>query len=86
MAYLKAHARINTDMTLLVRQNPPGPQGLPIEIYCFTRSTDWIVYEDAQSDIFDHLLSILPEFGLRLFQNPAGSDVAKLLARTRVGS
>ena len=86
VAYLKAHARINTDMTLLVRQNPPGPQGLPIEIYCFTRSTDWIVYEDAQSDIFDHLLSILPEFGLRLFQNPAGSDVAKLLARTRVGS
>ena len=86
LSYLKAHAQINTDMTLLVRQNPPGPQGLPIEIYCFTKSTDWIVYEDAQSDIFDHLLSILPEFGLRLFQNPAGSDVAKLLARTRAAS
>ena len=86
LSYLKAHAQINPDMTLLVRQNPPGPQGLPIEIYCFTKSTDWIVYEDAQSDIFDHLLSILPEFGLRLFQNPAGSDVAKLLARTRAAS
>lgn len=82
LAYLKAHVKINRDMTLLVRQKPPGPQGLPIEIYCFTKSTDWIVYEDAQSDIFDHLLSILPEFGLRLFQDPAGSDVAKLLDRT----
>ncbi len=86
LAYLRGHPKINPDMTLLVRQNPPGPQGLPIEIYCFTKSTDWVAYEDAQSDIFDHLLSILPEFGLRLFQNPAGSDVAKLLARTRVGS
>ncbi len=85
LAYLRGHSKINPDMTLLVRQNPPGPQGLPIEIYCFTKSTDWVAYEDAQSDIFDHLLSILPEFGLRLFQNPAGSDVAKLLARTRVG-
>lgn len=81
LAYLKAHAKINEDMTLLVRQSAPGPQGLPIEIYCFTKSTDWVVYEDAQSDIFDHLLSILPEFGLRLFQNPAGSDVARLLQR-----
>ena len=82
LAYLKAHAKINADMTLLVRQSPPGPQGLPIEIYCFTKSTDWIVYEDVQSDVFDHLIAILPEFGLRLFQNPAGSDVARLLKRT----
>ncbi len=86
LAYLKAHAKINADMTLLVRQSPPGPQGLPIEIYCFTRSTDWIVYEDVQSDVFDHLIAILPEFGLRLFQNPAGSDVARLLKRTELSS
>ena len=86
LAYLKAHAKINADMTLLVRQSPPGPQGLPIEIYCFTRSTDWIVYEDVQSDVFDHLIAILPEFGLRLFQNPAGSDVSRLLKRTELSS
>ncbi len=86
LAYLRGHPKINPDMTLLVRQNPPGPQGLPIEIYCFTKSTDWVAYEDAQSDIFDHLLSILPEFGLRLFQNPAGSDVARLLKRAESSS
>ena len=86
LAYLKTHAKINTDMTLLVRQNPPGPDGLPIEIYCFTKSTDWIVYEDVQSDIFDHMIAILPEFGLRLFQSPAGSDVAQLLEQTQGSS
>ncbi|HEY9143637.1 MAG TPA: mechanosensitive ion channel domain-containing protein, partial [Arenimonas sp.] len=64
-AYLQAHKGIRDDMTLLVRQLDPGPQGLPIEIYCFTATTAWNDYEDIQSDIFDHLLAILPEFGLR---------------------
>ena len=76
--YLKLHPRIRQDMTLLVRQLAPGPQGLPLEIYCFTNTTAWAEYEDIQSDIFDHLLAIVPEFGLRLFQQPAGSDVAAL--------
>ena len=76
MAYLKAHPGLNQDMTMLVRQLQPGPQGLPIEIYCFTASTAWGVYEDTMSDIFDHLLAILPEFGLRAFQAPGGGDVA----------
>lgn len=75
-AYLKSHPGIRDDMTLLVRQLDPGPQGLPIEIYCFTRTTAWGEYEDIQSDLFDHLLAILPEFGLRAFQAPSGSDVA----------
>ncbi|MBU2677797.1 MAG: mechanosensitive ion channel family protein [Gammaproteobacteria bacterium] len=76
--YLKNHPRIRNDMTLIVRQLAPGPEGLPIEIYCFTTTTAWAVYEDIQSDIFDHLLAIVPEFGLRLYQKPAGSDLANL--------
>lgn len=76
--YLKNHPRIRKDMTLLVRQLAPGPEGLPLEIYCFTATTAWAEYEDIQSDIFDHLLAIVPEFGLRLFQKPAGSDLANL--------
>ena len=76
--YLKNHPRIHKGMTLLVRQLAPGPQGLPLEIYCFTSTTAWADYEDIQSDVFDHLLAIVPEFGLRLFQQPAGSDLAGL--------
>lgn len=72
--YLKNHPKIHKDMTLIVRQLGPGPEGLPLEIYCFTNTTEWAVYEDIQSDIFDHLLAIVPEFGLRLYQKPAGSD------------
>ena len=76
--YLKNHPRIHEGMTLIVRQLAPGPEGLPLEVYCFTSTTEWAVYEDIQSDIFDHLLAIVPEFGLRLFQKPAGSDLANL--------
>ena len=76
--YLKAHPTIHDGMTLLVRQLAPGPQGVPIEIYCFSNDTDWGNFEDLQGDIFDHLFALLPEFGLRAFQEPAGSDFAKL--------
>ena len=76
--YLKNHPRIHEGMTLIVRQLSPSPEGLPLEIYCFTNTTVWADYEDIQSDIFDHLLAIVPEFGLRLFQKPAGSDLANL--------
>ena len=76
--YLKNHPRIDQNMTLIVRQLAPGPEGLPLEIYCFTNTTEWAVYEDIQSDIFDHLLAIVAEFGLRLFQKPAGSDLVNL--------
>ncbi len=66
--YLRNHPQIHQDMTLLVRQMAPTEHGLPLEIYCFTASTAWGDYEATQSDIFDHLLAILPEFGLRVFQ------------------
>jgi miniconductance mechanosensitive channel len=77
--YLKNHPRIHKGMTLMVRQLSPGPEGLPLEIYCFTSTTDWAEYEDIQSDVFDHLLAIVPEFGLRLYQKPSGSDLASML-------
>jgi miniconductance mechanosensitive channel len=81
--YLKNHPRINKDTTLIVRQLALGPEGLPLEIYCFTNTTEWAVYEDIQSDIFDHLLAIVPEFGLRLYQKPAGSDLVNLAGDPR---
>jgi miniconductance mechanosensitive channel len=76
--YLKSHPMIHDRMTLIVRQLEPGPQGLPIEIYCFSNDTEWANYEGLQADIFDHLIAILPEFGLRAFQEPAGTDFERL--------
>ncbi|AMN45914.1 mechanosensitive ion channel protein MscS [Steroidobacter denitrificans] len=78
-AYLEAHSGINAEMLLLVRQLQPGPTGLPLEIYCFTASTAWVVHEAVQADIFDHLYAILPRFGLRVFQQPSGEDVSRAL-------
>jgi len=75
-AYLTQHPDIHQGMTLLVRQLSPGPEGVPIELYCFTNTTNWGDYEAIQADIFDHLLAIVPEFGLRLFQKPTGADLA----------
>jgi len=77
--YLKNHAGIHQRMTTMVRQLSPGADGLPLELYCFTNTTAWLDYEGIQSDIFDHLLSILPEFGLRVYQHPSGMDVRALV-------
>ena len=77
-AYLKSNSNIHPDMTFLVRQLEPTSSGLPIQIYVFSTNTNWIEYERIQSDIFDHLLAILPEFGLRIFQSPTGKDFRKL--------
>lgn len=71
--YLKAHPGIHDEFTFLVRQLDPTPTGLPIQLYIFTKETDWGKYEDIQSDIFDHLLAILPHFELKVFQNMTGS-------------
>lgn len=79
-AYLRARPDIRQDMTLLVRQLPPGAEGLPLEVYCFTATTAWGAYEAIQADMFDHLIAILPEFGLRLFQSPTGHDFGRLAA------
>ena len=74
--YLRNHQNVHQDMTLLVRQLNPTPSGLPIEIYCFTKTTKWAEYEAIQSDIFDHLFAIINHFELRVFQNPSGLDFA----------
>ena len=76
--YLRGHPKIHQGMTLLVRQLQPGSQGLPLEIYCFSNDTDWANYEALHADIFDHLIASLPEFGLRAFQEPSGSDLKAL--------
>jgi miniconductance mechanosensitive channel len=76
-AYIENHPRIHKGMLILVRQLQPGPTGLPLEIYCFTSTTAWVEYEAVQADIFDHLYAILPEFGLRVFQQPSGADVSR---------
>lgn len=78
-AYLKKHLNIEQNMTLMARQLPPTPNGLPLEIYCFTNTTVWLEYEQIQSDIFDHFYSILPSFGLKIFQNPSGYDLRHVL-------
>ena len=80
VAYLRNHPMINQEMTFLVRQLPPGEYGLPLEIYVFCKDKAWANYEAVQADIFDHLLAIIPEFDLRVFQRPSGSD---LFAATR---
>lgn len=83
LAFLRAHPGVHPGMTLLVRQLAPGTEGVPLEVYCFSRSTEWAVYEGLQADLFDHFLAIAPEFGLRIFQQPAGSDLAGLAGHTR---
>ncbi len=74
VAYLKNHPMIHKDMTFLVRQLPPSEHGLPIEIYVFSKDQVWANYEGIQADIFDHILAVIPEFELRVFQNPTGQD------------
>ena len=76
--YLRSHPGVHQDMTLIVRQLAPTADGLPLQIYCFTSTTAWVAYEGIQSDIFDHLLAILPEFGLRVFQHPSGADMREM--------
>ncbi len=78
--YLRHHPGIHQNMTLLVRHMAPTSQGLPMEIYCFTNTVAWANYEAIQADIFDHVLAVLPEFGLRVFQSPSGSDLHQVSA------
>jgi len=75
IAYLKAHPEIHHNLLLNVRMMEPDSQGIPVEIYCFTALTAWMDYERIQGDVFDHLLAILPEMGLRLYQAPSGADL-----------
>jgi miniconductance mechanosensitive channel len=85
-SYLRNHPKIHDrGYTLIVRQLAPGPQGLPLELYCFSNDQEWTNYEAIQSDVFDHILAIVPEFGLRVFQSPTGHDVADLVSAAKQG-
>ncbi|HIB92526.1 TPA: mechanosensitive ion channel family protein [Candidatus Poribacteria bacterium] len=80
VAYLRNHPMISQEMTFLVRHLAPAGYGLPIEIYVFSKDTIWVNYEGIQADIFDHLLAVVPEFDLKVFQNPSGSDFHRLVS------
>jgi miniconductance mechanosensitive channel len=74
-AYLSRHPRVNTDMTFMIRHLAPDEKGLPLEVYVFSKSKEWVVYEAIQADIFDHLLAVVKEFDLRIFEYPSGGDL-----------
>ena len=77
--YIRRHPMVNTNETLMVRQLQPTEIGLPLEIYCFSSTTEWVKYEGLMSDIFDHLMAAAPYFGLQIFQSPGGSDFKQLI-------
>lgn len=77
--YLKHHRFIRQDMTLLVRQLAPSEKGIPLQVYAFTKTTDWVDYEGIQADVFDHLLAVVPYFYLNVFQLPSGDDLREFL-------
>ena len=83
--YLERHPHVKNDMMKMVRQLPSTPQGLPLEVYCFADTTEWVKYERIQDEIFDHLIAVLPRFGLRIYQQPAGADFNRVGAATDGG-
>ena len=85
-AYLRKDDRIRKDMTFLFRQLEPDAQGLPLQIYVFTATTNWVRYEAIQADIFDHLIAALPRFGLSVYQEPSGSDFERAFRRLGQGA
>ena len=76
--YLKNNPNVNSDLTLIVRQLEPTEGGIPLEIWTYSATTNWIAYESIQSDIFEHLYSVLNKFNLRVYQKPSGSDIASI--------
>jgi miniconductance mechanosensitive channel len=83
-AYLRHHPDIHQEMTFLVRQLAPGSEGMPIEIYVFSKEQRWASYEGIVADVFDHLLAVLPEFGLGAFQQPSGTDLRAVSSALRL--
>jgi miniconductance mechanosensitive channel len=77
--YIDGHPGINQEMIHMVRQLQPTPDGIPLQIYAFTRDKAWVVHENVQSDIMDHLIAVAPRFGLRIYQHPSGGDVREIV-------
>ena len=78
--YIRNNPKINQELTVLVRLQDPTVNGIPIQIYCFSNEIEWNAYEAIQSDIFDHILAVLPQFELKIFQNPSGGDFRNLIS------
>lgn len=78
--YLREHPRTHKELMIMVRQMQPTSEGLPLEIYCFSNTTVWLEYEQIQGEIFDHILAVIPEFGLRIFQRPSGNDLTNTVS------
>jgi len=76
--YLRNHPEIHQELLMSIRQLQPTATGIPLEIYCFTKDVRFVQHENIQADIFDHLLAILPVFGLRVFQQPSGFDLSRI--------
>lgn len=76
--YIETHPDVETKMTHMVRQLQPTPQGLPLELYFFTNKTEWVTYEHIQASIFNHVYAVVAEFGLAMYQAPAGADITSL--------
>ena len=78
------HPDIHKELTFLVRHLQPTEKGIPLEIYVFSKDQKWANYESIQADIFDHILAIIPEFDLRVFQNPSGEDWRGLIGTKKI--
>ena len=76
--YLTTHPMTHKELMMMVRQMQPTSEGVPLEIYCFSNTSEWPKYEQIQAEIFDHIFAIIPEFGLRIFQSPSGIDIKSL--------
>lgn len=76
--YLKNHSMIRQDLTLMIRQLEPQGNGLPLEVYAFADTTEWLAFENIQSDIFDHIYAVISEFGLSLYQTPSSNDIRQI--------
>ncbi|HKK81680.1 MAG TPA: hypothetical protein VJ909_05490, partial [Prolixibacteraceae bacterium] len=81
-AYLKNHPMVRNEMTFLIRHLQPTEKGIPVEIYVFSKDNRWANYEAIQADIFDHVIAVVPEFDLRIFQIPSGHDFRTLKSST----
>ena len=80
--YLKNNPNVNEEMTLMVRQLSSSEKGVPLEIYCFTKTKEWVDYEHVMADIFDHIFSVVSIFDLKCFENPTGADLKSLAQKT----
>lgn len=83
LEYLKQRKDLRKDLTFIVRQLEPGPEGLPIELYIFVDTTEWTLYENIQSDIFDHILAVISQFELGIYQRPSGKDFSSILMKEK---